>query len=318
MSSLEIAICTYNRAQELDLCLTTLARQTAAKNTWQVLVIDNASTDNTQSIVEKHRRQELFPQLRIIHEKKQGLTSARQRAIKESEAQYIAFVDDDCYLEPSWIRELNKAIEKYPNAVAFGGRVKPTWPPNIDKKYLSHGWLFAEQPHGKPSKEGETEALVGAGLVINRMALMATGWVDQPLIEDRVGRGATSGGDVEISLRLSEAGGQLMYIPSMQLEHKIDPERQTKQSMFELSAGLGAGAALISLMQSQILPGEFFKNEIYRSKKRLRKLLIGMLKHNYSITDWRIYRAFELGYLESLIQTQADENLANKLSQKLS
>lgn len=314
MAEIEIAICTYNRSKQLDLCLTKLSNQTAAKEAWKVLVIDNASTDDTEGVVEKHQLNDVLPGLRRVYEKKPGLTSARQRAVRESQAAYIAFVDDDCHLAPDWIKQLKNAIERYPDAVALGGRVKPTWPEDIPENYKAHGWLFAEQPHGRPNEEGEFDSLVGAGLVLDRQALISTGWADQPLIEDRVGRGATSGGDVEISLRLKQAGGQLMYIPSMNLQHMIDPARQNFASMLDLSSGLGAGAALVSLMQSDEYPVEYFRSSISESRKRLRQLFVGLLRRHYSITDWRVYRAFEIGYLQNLKSTQSDSTLVARLT----
>ena len=317
MVEIEIAICTHNRAKELDLCLTTLARQKAPQETWRVLVIDNASTDETPDIVERHRLRGLLPGLRSVFEKRPGLTAARQCAISETKATYVAFVDDDCHLAPDWIDQLLAAIARYPDAAAFGGCVKPSWRTDIAKELRAHGWIFAEQPHGRHCEEGNIDSLVGAGVVLNRAALIATGWVDEPLLEDRIGLGANSGGDVEISLRLRASGGHLVYIPSMKLDHMIDPARQTLSSLLKLSKGLGAGAALVSLLQTESSPEEFLCESWRESRQKQRKLVTGLMRCHYSISEWRIYWAFECGRIESLKRLHSDDVLVKKLSQKL-
>ena len=68
MTDLQIAICTYNRAAALDRCLTALSGQLAAPGSWQVMVIDNRSTDATPEVVAHHIAAGRLPGLRRIHE----------------------------------------------------------------------------------------------------------------------------------------------------------------------------------------------------------------------------------------------------------
>jgi hypothetical protein len=104
MAGLDIIICTYNRAAALDACLDALARQTAPRDAWTVLVIDNGSTDGTASVVERHAAADALPGLRYVREDRRGLTAARRRGIGEATAPFAAFVDDDCHLAPTGSR----------------------------------------------------------------------------------------------------------------------------------------------------------------------------------------------------------------------
>lgn len=302
MAEIEIAVCTHNRATELSRCLSVLEKQSCPPEHWHVLVINNASTDATEDVVEHFRRRNTLPGLRCVTEPRLGLTSARQRAVEESDARFIAFVDDDCHLAPDWLSQLRRAIARYPMVVAFGGQVRPVWRDGIDPKLRKHGWIFAEQPHGEVKEEGEVAALVGAGLVVSRESLIDTGWVNKPLIEDRIGRGATSGGDVEIVNRLRSNGGRLMYIPAMVLDHHVDIERQELNGMLELSNGLGAGAALVECAQLDGDTQAHIAKAVRQSRRQQRRLLVAWLTRKFNTIDWRIYIAFERGYKASLLR----------------
>lgn len=242
----DIVICTYNRAAALDLCLKTLSRQQAGPDDWRVTVIDNNCTDNTAEIVAAHVARNHLPRLTRIPETRQGLTSARQRGVGDSVARWVAFVDDDCLLAPDWIAQLRDRALSNPEAGAIGGKVIPDWGRTAPAWLERHGWLFARQDHGETARP--VDSLVGAGMVVNRAAMAATGWIGAPFLADRVGRDFTSGGDVEISLRLAAAGYAQWYDPAMHLRHVIDPARQKLRDLLGLARGLGAGAELASLL----------------------------------------------------------------------
>ena len=322
MTDLQIAICTFNRAAALDLCLTALSRQEAAPGSWQVMVIDNRSTDATPEVVARHIAIGHLPGLRRIREERPGVVAARQRAVAESAAPWVGFVDDDCHLDPDWIAAARAAIWRYPGAGAFGGRVVPDWAPGVPRDRRKHGWLFAEQDHGPRVRE--VGSLVGTGLVVNRAALMATGWLDDPLIEDRIGRGVTSGGDVEMSFRLRSSGRALCYVPGMRLVHMVDPGRQTLRGMIRLSAGLGAGSALVTLLAA---PGatagdaaaatRYAANAAEVAAAGLRCGLGDLrlvLARKYGFGDWLIYRAFARGRLRQLRALTAAPDLLRRIA----
>ena len=97
---LTVAICTHNRAPYLDKALASLLRQTADAASFEILVVDNASTDDTRSVVERSRA--LRPDIRYVHEARLGLSHARNRAIAETGTPVIAFLDDDAIASHPW------------------------------------------------------------------------------------------------------------------------------------------------------------------------------------------------------------------------
>ena len=312
MIRLDVAICTYNRAADLDRCLETLSRQSASQG-WRITVIDNNSTDATPEVVSRHAASGLLPDLTRIFEPTPGLTAARQRAVAESAADWVAFVDDDCLLHPNWIETAMATLNGHPDAGALGGRVVPDWgrpaPAYLDR----NGWLFARQDHG--DRLCEVESLVGAGLILSRRALERIGWTSQPLLADRIGPGFVSGGDVEISLRLQAGGYALLYQPAMQLDHVIASNRQTMPQLIGLAAGLGGGATLASLLVAEDFGAwiERQADETREALRRHRRSLGYVLRRQYDWNEWRIFYAFETGRRRQFKVVVADPDAFTKL-----
>lgn len=302
---IEIAICTYNRAADLDLCLRTLRRQTSRAG-WHVTVIDNNSTDATARVVEDHAKDGALPGLRRTFEPQPGLTAARQRAMRDSTADWVAFVDDDCHLHPDWVAESLRVLSDHPRLGALGGRVLPDWgreaPPYLER----NGWLFAHQDHGDVPRE--VGSLVGAGLILNRRAMAAIGWTAAPLLPDRIGRGFVSGGDVEISARLKAQGYALRYEPAMALDHRIARDRQGMARLVGLSRGLGQGAVLASLLTATDLTAwrAAEQREVRAMRRRHFSALVHVAKGRYGFNEWRIHNAFLAGRRRQLAAIAAD------------
>lgn len=243
--AIDIVICTYNRVASLYDTLSALAAQHVADDViWSVLVVDNNSTDATAELVEAHRSRHLLPGLRRVLETEQGLTPARRRGVRETSAPWVAFIDDDNLPEPRWLDNIVEAIRLRPQAGAIGGRVISDWehpPPNFFKGFC----CFPEQDCDVAR---ETMSLVGAGLVVRRAALVECGWLERPLLFDRVGKRLVSGGDIEITERIRAAGYPLWCTPDAMLRNRISSNRATWRYLLRINYGLAGGDALVSAL----------------------------------------------------------------------
>ena len=118
---ISVAVCTYNRADVLPKCLESLANQSANKELFEVLIIDNNSTDETKKLAEdfckEHRN------FSYIFEEKQGLSQARNRAIDEAKGTYLAYIDDDAIADREWVKSIFDCFNQT-NADVLGGPVK--------------------------------------------------------------------------------------------------------------------------------------------------------------------------------------------------
>lgn len=235
---IELVICTHNNAAQLTLVLEAIAQQQVSDSTqWSVLIVNNNCTDGTADLVEQAIAAGKIPLLQMVQETTQGLTPARLCGVTQTTAPWIAYVDDDCVLQPDWVEQAVQFATQHPEAGAFGGRVVLTWETPPSPFVLRYGYSFAEQDHGMQIQE--RDCLVGAGMVVNRKALDACGWTKRQLMDDRIGRKLISGGDVELALRIRGAGYPLWYTPTCELKHLIPPRRTSPTYLKSMNIGLG-------------------------------------------------------------------------------
>jgi glycosyltransferase involved in cell wall biosynthesis len=208
-------------------------------------VVDNNCTDETPAVVERHRREGRIPGLRRIVETRQGLTHARLCGVRNTEAEWVAFIDDDCFLDEDWVAQALRFAGEHPECGAFGGRNVLDWEVSPSALLAKYGAVFAQQDHGPVALRFELQvpfrpALAGAGLVMRRVALERSGWLETQLIGERVGAELTSGGDQEIVIRICQAGFELWYAPRCVLRHFIPRHRTSEAYLVSLYYGIGA------------------------------------------------------------------------------
>ncbi|MEM7530775.1 MAG: glycosyltransferase [Chloroflexota bacterium] len=166
-----VVICTYNRADLLTDVLQTICNQTLDSTDYEVLIVDNNSTDETARISDDFVS--AYPNVRYVVETQQGLSHARNRGWQEAKGVYIAYIDDDCKVPTGWLSEANTFVESY-NPDVFGGPYaafyntpKPAW---FKDTYGSH------HPYDQTVRlEESPNALHGGNLFIRRDVLEAVG-----------------------------------------------------------------------------------------------------------------------------------------------
>lgn len=304
---IDVIICTHNRAADLDRVLALLKRQRCSDAVrWQVLVVDNASTDATADVVEACRAKGALPALRRVFEPEPGLTAARRRGVRETTAPWVAFVDDDNLIQAEWLEAVASAIRAHPDAGGVGGRVVLDWeapPPGLLKDF---GFCFAEQDAGEA--DCAVESLVGAGMVLRRAALVESGWLDRPLLADRVGNRLISGSDVEIAQRVRAAGYSLWYTPAAVLHHRIPASRMSRRYLFRVNLGLGASEALVSALT---WPGDWPSWRRMAAARRRdwyvrsRRGLVDALRHRQGLVRATAWACFGLGFARGVRHCEA-------------
>jgi len=239
---MEIAfvIPTYNRAEDLRQLLVTVAGlEMPAGLEWEIVVVDNNSSDHTRRVAADFARQ--LP-LRYIFERRQGASHARRRGVLETSSELVAFVDDDNLLSPAWLIEALRFFRGHPRAGAVGARVRLLWEIPPDDFVFHYRLCLAEQDHGDVTCQMPATGftyLAGEALVVRRRALEASGWIERGILDCRRGCELTSGGDSEMVLRIRNAGYELWYTPAMQQQHRIPRGRMTLSHLCGLHRGFG-------------------------------------------------------------------------------
>lgn len=228
-----VAICSHNRAAFVDKAVASLAAQTLAPRKFDVLIVDNASSDDTGAVVQRWVAAD--SRVRGVREDRLGLSHARNRAIAETSARYLAFLDDDAIASPRWLECLLEAFESVsPAPIAVGGPVTPIWGAPRPAWLVDgiRGCLTIVDWGDKPrSLDLSREYIAGANMAFERDALVAIGGFDVGL--GRVGGRLLSGEEILVLRQLVRRGGIVHYDPRASVQHYVPPERLDKRWFYQ-------------------------------------------------------------------------------------
>src|SRR6266850_717375 len=225
-----VLICTWNRSTLLDETLASVAHLNVPTGVrWEVVVVDNNSTDNTRHVVE--RRAPTFPTaLRYLFEPRQGKSFGMNTGLRESRSPIIAFTDDDVRVCPEWLAVLWTAFRSDPDVAYVGGPVDPIWEApcpawfeRTDK--ILWGPLALLDYGAEPFLFEERRKIpLGANFAIRRALVERIGGFDPSLgrNSDRVLLGQEL---PEFFARGREAGVHGRYLPEMRVQHHVQAGR---------------------------------------------------------------------------------------------
>lgn len=227
-SGVSVVICTYNGAARLP---QTLAHLAAQENTeaiaWEVLVVDNASTDDTAAVVRHCWPADAPAPLRIVNEPRLGTANARRRGLMEARYEIISFVDDDNWLAPNWLCVVNDIMSRDPHLGALGSISYPACeiePPRWFERFRADYAVFTEEDLA--AADGTPWGLFSAGMSIRKTAwLQLAGDGFDFSISGAVGSKLGRGEDSELTFALREAGWKLQIEPRLRFEHFIPAYR---------------------------------------------------------------------------------------------
>ena len=170
-----VVISTYNRAGNLDRALQSLFRQRDVERiSYEVLVVDNNSTDRTRQVVEKYAKRPQV-EVRYVFEERQGVSYGRNAGIHAARAPIVAFTDDDNEVDAAWIATIKTTLDARPDIAAIGGRILPDWPSPIpawlDRRHWSPLAIldYGERPFA--TSQANPICLLTANLAVRRSVL---------------------------------------------------------------------------------------------------------------------------------------------------
>lgn len=219
---ISVIIPVYNDPEGIKTTLESVVDQTYPAEHYEVLVIDNGSTDTTLAIAEEIASRR--PHVHVLQETEiQSSYAARNRGIKHASGTYLAFIDADMSVESDWLETLSTALEQA-DAKYFGC--------NVEIYKESNGFAAAYDYHSGFPIQAAVEQWNFAqtcGLVVHRDVFDDVGLFDERLV---------SGGDSEFGRRAHEAGFDQRYIDEVTLYH---PARTSIRSLVQKSLRMGVG-----------------------------------------------------------------------------
>ena len=219
-----VAIPTYNRADFLRQTLAGIVAQQFPRDHFEILVIDNNSSDATAAVVAEFAS--AHPAPRHVREPKQGLDFARNRAIAEAQGEIIVFGDDDILVRPDWLAQMTVPLladGASRRVGAVGGEVIPVFPHGLPE------WV--REWHAPLAFRTDTGPIparhcpMGANLAFPKWIFDELGAFHTAL--DRAAGNYFSGGDSEMIRRVRQAGYQVWFAPAAAVQHQMPANRTT-------------------------------------------------------------------------------------------
>ena len=224
-----VVICTYNRCDLLPDALESVLAQSAEGVGFEIVVVDNNSTDATREVVESliargHRH------VRYVFEEKQGLSYARNTGVANARGPIIAFTDDDVRVASDWVPTIKRVFDEHQEVDLVGGKVLPRWETEPPPWLTSDHWApLALTDYGDDSFYTNSErpvCLVGANLSCRRELFDRVGLFTPDFQRVKDGIGSTE--DHELQRRVWASGGQGLYVPSIVVVAEVQSDRVTK------------------------------------------------------------------------------------------
>lgn len=224
-----IAICTYNNAESLSVTLESLCGLFCPDwLDYEILVVNNNSSDNTVQVFEEYVPV-LGARLKLIDELKQGLSYARNAALKESRGRVVSFIDDDVIVDKGWLLAVAECFKKY-DASVVGGKSYLIYPGNRPEWITEHLEIYLSRlDYGDSVIEDVENELYGLNFSVDREKALEVGGFDFRL--GRVGTSLASGEEGDLMERIRRCGGKIVYEPAAIVGHVV-PESRVRKKWF--------------------------------------------------------------------------------------
>jgi len=302
---ISVNVCTYNRHTLLRQALESLlAQQLDDDIRYEVIVVDNNSTDETRQVVDEFIGRG-HHHVRYLFERQQGLSYARNAAVAAARAPIVAFTDDDVRVPPAWVQTIKRSLDRHPEVDCVGGKIVPVWPAPPPVWLTKRHWGplaivdYGNQPFYVSARN--RLCLLTANMAIRKEALDQIGRFRPQLqrVRNRIG----SMEDHELLLRLWKVHRQGMYIPELVAASEVEVDRLSKAYHRRWHFGHGyfyALARLEDMERSRIgsfigVPAHLYRRAAVDAARWLGNVVRGNLDRAF---DYEVALQFFAGFLK--------------------
>jgi glycosyltransferase involved in cell wall biosynthesis len=231
---ISIIIPTMNRASSLKLAIQSFCQQDFPIDQYEILVVDNGSTDNTKEITETAIATYPSHQIHYIYEPEPGLLSGRHRGALEAQGDILTFVDDDIEADPNWLQAIHSSFDD-PTVQLVGGRNLPKYetdPPEwLDWFWSAHAYgricaNLSLLDFGDQMREIHPNYVWGLNFSIRKRALFELGGFHPDCIPKHL-QHFQGDGETGLTQKANARGYRAIYQPSALVYHHVSKERMT-------------------------------------------------------------------------------------------
>jgi glycosyltransferase involved in cell wall biosynthesis len=251
MKELSVIICTYNRDKFIATALNSLKNQTFAKEKYEIIIVNNNSTDNTETICKQFQKDNDDLNITYVIEQNHGLSFARNKGIEVSDAPLIAYIDDDAIARNDFVEILLKSFKTFPDYGAIGGKVIPIYPTGQEPIWMSrYLWgIVSKVDYGDKTKPFSKKFPVGCNMAFRKELFKTYGGFNTDLVY--------RGDDKYVFYKLKRYNIKILYVPDVFVFHYIDTYRIEPKFIDKISKSVGASERL--RLQNEKWYKSFFK-----------------------------------------------------------
>lgn len=260
---LTVAVCTFNREKHLKKCLETLVNQTLDNELYEVLIINNNSTDNTNKVAECYV--ETQPNFRLVQEKTYGLSTCRNKGWKKANGKYVAYIDDDAKANPDWCLKILNAFKTVsPSPVAVGGEILPFYekkPPfwfsdNLEIRSWGNVKKFLKPPKA-------LNGFAGSNMAFSKVILEANNGFSAN--RGMAGGKLRLGDEADLFHRIYQKNSLFWYDPEIIVYHYVF-QRKMRIS-YRMRRAFKSGVCTAEMTSQNYLSLTYIKSWIHHHKK---------------------------------------------------
>jgi glycosyltransferase involved in cell wall biosynthesis len=232
---ISIIIPTFNRATQLLLTLHSLVRLKTSRNLFEIIIIDNGSSDTTKEIVEKCQFENEDVEIRYFYDDTPGLLSGRHRGAFESKGDILTFIDDDVNLSGTWLDSIITVMENRDDVDFLTGPNLPLYE-KYPPKWLDYFWENAYEGKyctwlslldlGGEIQEIHPNFVWGLNFTIRKSVFLELGGFHPDNIPEQYQK-FQGDGETGITMKAYEKGLKALYHPGVLLFHQVLPSRLT-------------------------------------------------------------------------------------------
>ena len=230
---ISIIIPTYNNSRYLDIALKSVLKQ-SYNNDYEIIVVDNGSTDDTREVVESLSKNNKYKKVRYFYDEVPGQLTGRHRGFKESNGDILVFIDDDIIADKDWLKSIYEAF-KDPSVMLVGGKGLPKYeiePPAwlewfwYRKGSINRCGSLSLSDLGSETREIDTLVISGLNFSIRKAALIDLGGFHPDVIPKKY-QHFQGDGETGLGRKATERGYKAIYQPRALVYHQVPKSRMT-------------------------------------------------------------------------------------------
>lgn len=295
-----------NRANLLELAIQSFCQQSFPADRYEILVIDNGSTDGTKRVAQVAIATYSSHQIRYVYEPEPGLLSGRHRGALEATSEILTFVDDDIEADPRWLQGIKESFDD-PTVQLVGGRNLPKY--EVDPpEWLE--WFWSDHPYGKVCadlslldfgdqvREIDANYVWGLNFSIRKNALFELGGFHPDCIPKHL-QYFQGDGETGLTRKANAKGYKAIYQPKALVYHNVSKDRMTTDyfekryfyqgvcDSYTAIREAGTGSELTSVVDRLKCPLRSFKRRVKR---------VVNPSSDRDLLKERFQKAFQYGY----------------------